>query len=62
MSKEKVKIVAKSGGGMWFGGFIGALIYYWSSIESFASFWVALFKAVFWPIYVVYELHKLLGL
>ena len=53
--------MSAGGGGLWFGGFIGALVYYWGSIESFSTFIIAVFKAVLWPAYLVYELLRFLG-
>lgn len=64
MSKEgwhgnKGKTVVKHGGsgGFWFLGFIGALVYF-LNVHS-GTFWlvvVAVFKAVFWPAFLVYHL------
>ena len=49
-----------AGGGIWFLGFIGALVYYWSGINSFWEFWVVLFKSVFWPAYFIYHMYQFL--
>lgn len=54
--------VYKGGGGFWFLGFIGSLVYYWGGVESFWLFLVAVFKSVFWPAYLVYGLLKALSL
>ncbi|MBI3984108.1 hypothetical protein HY346_02300 [Candidatus Microgenomates bacterium] len=51
-----------SAGGFWFLGFIGSLVYYWSSVESLWTFLVAVFRALFWPAYLVYGLLKVLSL
>ena len=53
------KDMARAGGagGGWFLGFIGALVYY-LHVHS-GTFWlviVALFKAAFWPAFLVYHL------
>lgn len=51
------------GGGIWFLGFVGALVYY-LHVHS-GTFWlvvVAIFKAVFWPAFLVYHLLKFLGM
>lgn len=52
------KTVVKHGGtgGLWLLGFIGALVYY-LHVHS-GTFWlvvVAVFKAIFWPAYLVYS-------
>jgi hypothetical protein len=41
-------------------GMIGALFYYWGMASSFWLFVVGLFKAIFWPAFMVYELLKFL--
>jgi hypothetical protein len=41
-------------------GIIGALFYYWGMASSFWLFALGLFKAVFWPGFLVYELLKFL--
>lgn len=51
---------AGGAGGVWFLGFIGALVYYLHTHSG--TFWlvlVALMKAVFWPAFVVYHLLSL---
>ncbi len=50
-----------SASGFWCMGFIGALIYYWGSIESFYTFVVAMFKSILWPAYLVYDLLQFLS-
>jgi hypothetical protein len=48
---------AGSAGGGWFLGFIGALVYYLHFHSG--TFWlvvVGIFKAIFWPAYLVYNL------
>jgi len=62
MSKEKGKtqtVVRKGGGssGLWFLGFVGSLVYF-LHVHS-GTFWlvvVAVFKALFWPAYIIYYL------
>jgi hypothetical protein len=61
--KRKSKMVAKKGGsnGIWFLGFIGALVYY-LHVHS-GTFWLvilAILKAIVWPAFLVY--HVLLFL
>jgi hypothetical protein len=49
------------GGGAVYGlGVIGALVYYWGSASTFLLFLFGLFKAVFWPAFLVYEALKFL--
>ncbi|WP_421794381.1 hypothetical protein [Haliscomenobacter sp.] len=43
-------------------GFIGALVYYISHATSFWMGLVGIFKAVFWPAFLVYEALKNLGM
>jgi hypothetical protein len=56
------KVVKTGGaGGIWFLGFIGALVYY-LHVHS-GTFWlviVAIFKAIFWPAFLIYHLHVFL--
>ncbi len=53
---------AAAGGGMWFLGFIGALIYYMQHAHSFWQVLYGIFQAFFWPAYVVYGLLRLINL
>ena len=43
-------------------GFIGALIYYLSHATSFWMGVLGIFKAIFWPGFLVYEALKALGM
>lgn len=48
------------GGGIYFFGFIGAVIYY---IQTATSFWMGvlgILKSIIWPAFLVYELLKFL--
>ena len=45
-----------NGGGIYFLGFIGALLYYMNIAHGFGSYVVALLKAIVWPAYLVYHL------
>jgi len=67
MSKEEVnnyfskkKVVNKGGaGGIWFLGFIGALVYYLHFHSG--TFWLVILgilKAAFWPAFLVYYLLR----
>lgn len=50
-------------GGIWFLGFVGALVYYMHFHSG--TVWlvlVGIFKAIFWPAYLVYELLKFLNM
>jgi hypothetical protein len=51
---------ARGAGGIWFLGFIGALVYYVHTHSG--TFWlvlVAIMKAVVWPAFLVYHLLAL---
>ena len=61
----KNKNVIKNGGsgGLWFAGFIGALIYY-IHVHS-GTFWLvvlAFLKALLWPAFLVYHLLQFLNM
>ena len=60
MSKDKAKSVAteNSGNLVYCLGLFGAAIYYVQQAEGFWEVIVALFKALFWPGFLVYELLK----
>jgi hypothetical protein len=55
--------VGKTGtGGLWFLGFIGALVYYLHTHSG--TFWLvllAIMKSVLWPAFVVYHVLALKG-
>ena len=56
-SKKSKAIKTGSASGVWFLGFIGALVYFIHFHSG--TFWlvvVAVFKAIFWPAYLVYYL------
>ncbi len=61
--RYKSKKIMKTGGGsgIWFAGFIGALVYYLHFHSG--TFWlviVAVFKSLFWPAFLVYHLLQFL--
>jgi hypothetical protein len=56
---KKWKKGGMRGGGIYFLGFVGALLYYLNISHGFGSSIVALLKAMVWPGFLVY---KLLGL
>lgn len=58
--KTNCKTCGPCGGGIYFFGFVGAVIYY---IQTAASFWMGvlgILKAIVWPAFLVYELLKFL--
>ncbi len=60
----KKKEVVKShgfGGGFYFLGFLGALIYYISTSTSFWDGLFGFFKALLWPAALIYQLLVFLG-
>jgi hypothetical protein len=62
MAKEKtVKVVNKgAAGGVYFLGVIGSAFYTVSVADGFGSVLVALFKALFWPAFLVNRVFELL--
>lgn len=44
-----------SGGGIWFLGFIGAVVYYIQTAGSFGQGLLGFLKALAWPAVLVYE-------
>lgn len=50
------------GGGLYCVGFIGALVYYISTAQSFWWGVWGVIKALLWPAFLVYEVMKLLGM
>lgn len=60
-SKGKNAVKAGGPGGIWFMGFVGALVYN-MHVHS-GTFWLvvlAFLKALFWPAYLVYHVFLLL--
>jgi hypothetical protein len=43
-------------------GFIGALVYYLQNAPNFTAGLIGLFKAIFWPAFLIYEVFNLLGM
>jgi len=56
------KCSAHSGSCAYFLGFLGAVIYYISIAPSFWTGVLGFLKAIVWPVFVVYELMKYLGM
>ena len=50
------------GGCAYFIGFVGALVYYFSTATSFWGGVWGLVKALVWPAFLVFELMKYLGM
>jgi len=61
--KTKCKHFAHScnGGGMYFLGFVGSLIYYISTATGFWNEVWGVIKALVWPAFLVFEALKFLG-
>jgi len=55
-------ITKRSGGDAFYGlGFIGAIIYYFSTATGFWDGVLGLLQAIVWPVFFVYEALKFLG-
>jgi hypothetical protein len=48
------------GGGIWFAGFIGALFYFLQNTQGFVPILIGIFKAMFWPAFLVFKALELL--
>jgi hypothetical protein len=59
--KNKVYGCNSSGGAVYGLGFIGALVYYLSTAQTFWMGVLGAIKSLFWPGFLVYELLKFLG-
>jgi hypothetical protein len=66
MADTEIRVTKKSktkgggAGGVWFLGFLGALVYYLHTHSG--TLWlvlIAVLKAVFWPAFLVYHLLQL---
>jgi hypothetical protein len=66
MSKKKSckhnNINCGSGGMLYSLGFIGAFVYYLTSTTGFWAGVLGFFKALVWPVFIVFELMKFLGM
>ncbi|MGA2130238.1 MAG: hypothetical protein ABSG05_01315 [Candidatus Pacearchaeota archaeon] len=60
MPKRNITIIENkyraAGGGAYFLGFIGALIYYLQTATGFGNVVLAILKAIVWPAFLVYHL------
>ena len=54
----KSKMNPSAGGGVYFFGFVGALIYFLSNANGFWNGLLGILKAIIWPGFLVYELLK----
>jgi hypothetical protein len=59
--KEKSTRYNKSGSAVYFFGFIGAVVYYFSIATGFWIGVLGFLKALVWPAFLVYELLKHTG-
>ena len=60
---DKVKYVdSGSLGWLTFMAWIGAFVYFFNNDPTFWGFFVAIFKAIVWPAFVIYDVLGLLGL
>lgn len=51
-----------AGGGAIYGlGIFGALVYFWQQAEGIFGYLSAIFKGLFWPAYMVYNVFTSLG-
>lgn len=53
---------ASCGGGIYFLGALGAVIYYISTATGFWMGVLGVLKAIIWPVFLVFELMKFLGM
>lgn len=56
-----MKCIKKSGGSLYFLGFIGSVVYF---INHATSFWmgvVGILKAMVWPAFLIYQAFEFLG-
>ena len=64
-TKNKIKCTSfnckDSGGFAYFLGFIGALVYFISTANSFWSGVLGILKSLIWPLFLVLELFKFIG-
>jgi hypothetical protein len=60
--RRRVKIVNKTTSGLYFLGFLGALVYYLQRAPTFWAGLVGIVKALFWPAILVYGLFQSLHL
>jgi hypothetical protein len=62
-TKQVKTIVNNNGSGAIYGiGVLGALVYYLQNATSFWEGLIGIFKAIFWPGVILYEVLKILNL
>lgn len=65
--KENIKHKGKGSmmggsGGVWFGGFLGAAVYYVPLADGFWAVATAILKAIIWPAFLVHGLAQYINL
>ena len=53
---------AAGGGVIYCLGIFGAWVYFWQQAEGFLGYLSAIFKGLFWPAYMVYNVFSSLGM
>lgn len=62
-TNKKVKCGCDNFGGGAYGlGFVGALIYFIQNADTFKVALIGVFKAIFWPAFLIYEIFGFLGM
>lgn len=60
--KHKCHYGGSMSGGVYGLAFIGALVYYIQNADSFNMGAVGVFKAIFWPAFLIYKVLGILGM
>jgi len=62
--EKKIKYSHESicGGGVYGLAFVGALVYFIQNADSFKMILIGIFKAIFWPAFLIYNLLVFLGM
>ncbi len=55
MANIEIHKTKQGGNAVYFFGFIGAIIYYIKQADTFVQFLGAIFKAIVWPAYFVFD-------
>lgn len=61
MSNSGSNAGAAGGGAIYGLGIFGALVYFWQQADAFWEYVLAVFKGLFWPAFMVYEVFAALG-
>lgn len=56
------KVCSGAGGAVYGLGFLGAVVYFISTADSFGQGVIGFLKAIVWPGFFVYEIFKYLGM